>query len=219
MKKFFALFALLAMTVAVNAGITDYIVDIDFDNANFVEADYHAATVSDGPVFSIAIDGVGTFDGFCVEPGVDNYQVGDSYGSYVVTDVFATIQSSKILLPSGDSKDFMTDEAKVLSDLYFANQINATNAQAAIWYFQNETPLPTYPTVAPSASELASYVPGQYVIVNIWVELNGTNDGLIDDVTKLHDSQSFGVKVPAPGAVLLSGLGTVLVGFARRRSL
>ncbi len=220
MKKFLVLFAILAMTVVSNASLTDYVVDLDWDNDNFAIGDYHSVTVSDGPIFTIDIAGIGEFEGFCVEPGVLNYQIGSAYGTYTVTDVFATIQSSKILLPSGGSKDFMTDEAKIISDLYFDNQVNANDAQAGIWYFQTVGTLPTYPVSLPSGSELlANYTPGQYVIVNVWVELDGVTNNMVDDPSKLYDSQSFGVKVPAPGAVLLSGFGTALIGLVRRRSL
>lgn len=154
------------------------------------------------------------FDTFCVEHN-ESFSKGSTYA--------ATIGDK--ILPGGDELKDITKKlysAWLTDKLVVTAQFNAATVQNVIWKTQgynvnvSTTTMNNIDTFLANNASLTANA--QYVKV-----LNLTNVG---NSQATRQSQMIMIipdtpthTVPAPGAVLLSGLGTTLVGLVRRRSL
>ncbi len=198
MKKFFTLIAVLAMTVVANANLTVEVID-------------PVVATSDGTPITVKVNGGNVFETFCVESlvlgGSEQYPLTAGIFSATIDDVI--IGGS----PYAESPNYLSDTTKKLYAAWLNGAVAQAASQVQSWIYTIEsvgiTSAAADAYVATlSASDVAGY---QYVKV--------LNIGEKDPSDGIKDHQSVLIRVPAPGAVLLSGLGTVLVGLVRRRSL
>lgn len=91
---------------------------------------------------------------------------------------------------------------------------NAGNLQDAIWHFEQELSDPSNPYVQYANLNCNWTTTGDIRVLNLWQYPNLT--GLQQDMLV---RVSISNPVPAPGALLLSGLGTIAVGWFRRKGI
>jgi len=217
MKKFFALIAVLAMTVSANAGLT-YVLDAD---------DYLGASVVD---YANAYDddlGV-TEHGYLASAQLKYFTPPQDSAPGVLEFTPIYYNGSAIsLLGADDGAEYLvvsmvvdlTNFDSVESVVY---NVNDDNWEYVLFVDSNNdgtidvsdasgilNPWSTAPfmdVLTIDASNLSGATTVNLAIIN----RHSAGDA---------DTPFVSVAVPAPGAVLLSGLGTVLVGLVRRRSL
>lgn len=206
MKKFFTLIAVLALTVVANAGISNV-----FDGSNIGGFTLNT-TLTDNPVmtdFGGAYPTGALYDGnFAVDTVVLSYgyegTIAVGKKAYFGLEGTFTGYDGISLTVSNDNNQAW--------DFY----LYAVDSSDTVTYSSVISLNPTYPqsggVVPPTIGYLSLGLSENmtYKAVGVVVE---------NSVLTSSDKAHFSVAVPAPGAVLLSGLGTVLVGLVRRRSL
>ncbi len=240
MKKLLLILLILFPVLATNAGL-DYKLGDTFqviiEGPNYDGLPYKVDDLRDG------LTGI-DFETFCVESlsGSDElYWPGRTY--------WATIDNSVYYSPDPDGVVYLTDDTRKLYAAfvngydYTGNGYSYNALQTAIWYSlsgnndDNALDDP-YDKVADTnlayqtyfdnlLNSISSFTTGyeRVKVLNIWgpasISVTGAADEYIYDVNPdLFDRQSqLVMTVPAPGAILLAGVGTAFVGIIRRRSM
>ena len=133
-----------------------------------------------------------TWEGFCLEQEAPVNE-GEIYDG----------EQSDVIHPSGNP---LTMETVWLANNWQTYGGGAT--QQAIWYRQGSLGAISLPAGQQAYDDAVAAVAGGYSAQNVKV-VQLTNDR--------GEAQDHTIMVPAPGAVLLGGLGTLLVGFFRKR--
>ena len=208
MKKFFAILAVLAMTVVANAGLTNV---FTYDS------------VQQFSTVDITFDTFGDVTSITLGSDLDNY-----YGDYVIYNPAKDYESSASVsgivgygYPLGQGVTAYNGLYGSWTGADYNLSLTITNDNNQAWAFflfaYNETtgelevtaPSTDLPVGDSAYLSLGLTSGDTYTYVGVGVT-NITNGG---------DNVHYSMTVPAPGAVLLAGLGTSLVGFVRRRSL
>ena len=210
MKKFAFCFALvLLFTSSSFANITP--ADVNVVSNNVV---LHTIVGGHGP-FKVYMDGSYIFNTFCVEKSI-TFTPGDTY--------IASIDEKVYFAPGGEpSGSILNDAVKKLYAAYLNNSFTTSQheeLQNTIWNLQNFSV-----TVSDAlfTSILADPVNFDYygnsLNINGWQNVKVLNLWKSDGHGGLTDCQSQLIMVPAPGAIILCGLGTLITAKIRRRTL
>jgi len=148
----------------------------------------------------------GSFKTFCVEWDVQ-MRSGKTYYYTIDGDV-----------KFGGSQGPLAEETKKIYAAYLNGALAASESdiQKEIWYWEGAPAVIGGKPYGVNTGIFASLNPGDYDgwnnvrVMNLWKTAAGI-------YTKDGDVQSILVLIPAPGAILLAGLGTTLVGLLRRR--
>lgn len=214
MKKVLSIIVFLAFVSVVNAGY-DLKVKLTNDVPTTGEGPYTVSIIQDnmtsGKIYTGVFD---SFKTFCVEDG-------EYYWPNKVH--YATIDEKVKYSPDDYDLLSLTDNTKKIYAAYLNGHLDGVTGvqiQHAIWNSLGFG-YSTDGVITSVISDDSNTTLWEYVkVLNLWApeNANATDESLIG--TAAYDRQSqLVLVVPAPGAVLLAGLGTTLVGFVRRRSL
>ena len=231
MKKLLFILAVFGIAFSVRAGL-DYQVGDTFqviiEGPSYDGLPYKVDDLRDG------LTGI-DFETFCVESrsGSDElYWPGRTY--------WATVDEAVYYSPDPLGVVYLTDDTRKLYAAfvnnydYVGNGYSYNELQQAIWYSlsrdnDNDDDNPYLKSLSVDYDQLLTniedYTNGyqRVKVLNIWGPEVSSVTGPADQYTYtanpgLYDRQSqLVMTVPAPGAILLAGLGTGLVGFVRRR--
>ena len=239
MKILLTIAVVFVIAVSANAGM-DYYVNMapfkviiegpSYDS----NLPYRVDDLRDGDTDGSDLD----FQTFCVESrsGTDElFWPGKTY--------WATVDNSVLYSPDPLGTVYLTDDTKKLYAAYVNNYDYVGNGysyidlQKAIWYSlseddDNDKDNPYVKSLSFDYDQLlidiANDTDGyqRVKVLNIWGPPAGdsvtgpASQYVYDTNPELYDRQSqLVMTVPAPGAIILAGLGTSLVGYVRRRSM
>ena len=218
MKKILALAIVFAFSAVASANFTVNVYD---------EVPSAGAGTDHTPIF-VSVDGGAKFGTFCVEELAPLAK--DETGA------FSTGTIDSIIVAGGSEPDTLEEATKKIYAAYLNGYIAPNlfdDAQNDIWALES---LP----LSASSVYYGSFVDVNYGPVNgvVGVASVTIKSSILTDLAKVDgwqsvrvlnieqdlgngkiESQSVLIRVPAPGAVLLAGFGTSLVGLIRRRSL